>query len=155
MSTNSLNSGTALTGVNSPKRAAQSVLAALNAGKISEALDQFNDQFAYIDYALGLEFVDKLRLREFFHKSRELFPDAVVQVNATFECEDHALVEWTMTYTQTLSHRSLPYQVSVSLRGVSIVHVENGKISHWRDYYDQLASRRNNLGALFTKWTEY
>ena len=67
MDTNSLNSGTGLTRVNSPKWVAQSVLAALNAGKISEALDQFNDQFAYIDYALGLEFVDKLRLRAFFH----------------------------------------------------------------------------------------
>ena len=138
MDTNSLNSGTALTRVNSPKWAAQSVLAALNAGKISEALDQFNDQFAYIDYALGLEFVDKLRLTEFFRKSRELFPDTVVQVNATFECEDHALVEWTLTSTQIIGlYRT---RCQFSLRGVSIVHVENGKISQWRDYYDQLVS---------------
>jgi ketosteroid isomerase-like protein len=136
-----------------PKRAAQSVLAALNAEKISEALDQFKGQFEYIDYAPGLEFVDKLRLTEFFQKSRELFPDTVVQVNVTFECEDHALVEWTLTSTQTIDlYRT---RCQFSLRGVSIAHVENGKISHWHDYYDQLASRRNNLGALFTEWTEY
>lgn len=153
MDTNSLNSGTAVTRMSSSKWAAQSVLAALNAGKISEALDQFNGQFEYIDYALGLEFADKPRLREFFYKSRELFPDALVQVNATFECEGHALVEWTLTSTQTIGlYRT---RCQFSLRGVSIVHVENGKISHWRDYYDQLSSRRNNLGALFTEWTEY
>jgi hypothetical protein len=111
MDANSLDSGTALTRVIGPKRAAQSVLAALNAGKISEALDQFKGQFEYIDYAPGLEFVDKLRLTEFFQKSRELFPDTVVQVNVTFECEDHALVEWTLTSNS--DHRPLPYQVSV------------------------------------------
>ena len=130
MDTNSLNSGTALNGLNTPKRAAQSVLAALNAAKISEALDQFDDHFTYTDHALGLEFADKLRLTEFFRKSRELFPDTVVQVTARFECENHAVIEWKLSSTQTLSYRPLQCRAPISLQGVSVVQVENGKISH-------------------------
>jgi hypothetical protein len=61
------------------------VLTALNEGKISEAVDRFNDHFTFTDHALGLEFIDKERLTDFFQKSRELFPDPVVEAEATFE----------------------------------------------------------------------
>ena len=52
----------------------QSMLAALSEGKIPEVVDHFDDVFTFNDYALALEFTDKGRLSEFFHKSRELFP---------------------------------------------------------------------------------
>ena len=58
-----------------PTRALLSVLAALNEGKFSKAVDQFEDHFKFTDHALGLEFLDKRRLVEFIHKSPELFPD--------------------------------------------------------------------------------
>lgn len=40
---------------------------------ISEVADQFDDHFTFIDHALDIEFTDKNRLIELFHKSRELF----------------------------------------------------------------------------------
>jgi SnoaL-like domain len=132
-----------------------SVLAALNAGKISRAGDQFDEHFKFTDHALGLEFVDKRRLIEFFHKSRELFPDAMVEADATFEYGDHATVEWKLRSTQILSYGSLRRQVSIFLRGATIVHVDNGRIRQWCDTKTRLATRPTSLAAFFTEWTEY
>lgn len=70
-----------------------SVLAALNEGKVSKAMDRFDDHFTFIDHSLGLEFTDKKRLIEFFRKSRELFLDTAVRNDAIFECGDNVIVE--------------------------------------------------------------
>jgi len=78
-----MNPDTASIGVSAPKRILQSVLAALNEGKISKAVDQFDDHFTFTDYALDLEFTDKGRLVEFFQKTRVLFPDTVVEIDST------------------------------------------------------------------------
>src|SRR5215472_9832406 len=94
---------TALNAVSARKPILQSVLAALNEGKISQAVDQFDDHFTFTDHALDLEFTDKGRLIEFFQKTRELFPDTVVEVDSTFQCGDHVLAEWKLTATQTVS----------------------------------------------------
>ena len=58
MRTNNINRDAALIGVSSPKQVTLLVLAALNAGKISRAVDQFDEHFKFTDHALGLEFVE-------------------------------------------------------------------------------------------------
>src|SRR5215467_13625583 len=103
MHTTDMNPDTTSIGVSAPKRILQSVLAALNEGKIAKAVDQFDDRFSFSDHALDLEFTDKGRLVEFFQKTRELFPDTVVEVDSTFQCGDHVLAEWKLTATQTVS----------------------------------------------------
>ena len=40
------------------------------------------------------------------------------------------------------------------MRGISVVQIENGKISQWSDYYDQLKSRRYGVANWFTEWNE-
>jgi steroid delta-isomerase-like uncharacterized protein len=150
----SIQSDTAVTAVSTPKYTLQSVLTALNHGKISEAVDQFDDDFTFNDQALGLEFTDKRRLSEFFQKSRELFPDTVVEVFSSFESGDHVIAEWKLTATQTMSYW-IQLQVPISLPGVSIAEIENGRITHWSDYYDEKTSRRVTLASLFTDWIEY
>src|SRR5215468_9026911 len=62
MHTTDMNPDTASIGVSAPKRILQSVLAALNEGKIAKAVDQFDDRFSFSDHALDLEFTDKGRL---------------------------------------------------------------------------------------------
>lgn len=131
----------------------QSVLTALNNGKISEAVDHFNDDFTFNDQALRLEFTDKGHLTEFLQKSRELFPDTVVEVTATFESGDHVIAEWKLTATETVSYW-VEILVPVSLSGVSIARIENGRITHWSDYYDEKTSRRVTLASFFTDWIE-
>ena len=133
----------------------QSVLAALNQRNISTAVDQFADDFAFNDYALDLRFTDKGRLTEFFRKACELFPDTVVELVSTFECGDYAIAEWKLTATQTESFGSRSYRFPMVLRGSTIVQIENGRVAHWSDYYDQLRSRRGPLKAFFEEWIEY
>jgi hypothetical protein len=58
MRTNNINRDAALIGVSSPKQVTLLALAALNAGKISRAVDQFDEHFKFTDHALGLEFVE-------------------------------------------------------------------------------------------------
>jgi hypothetical protein len=91
MSTGSVNADAALIGVSTPAHILESILAALNRGKLSVATDQFDDHFTFEDHALDIEFTDKERLIEFFHKSREFFPDSAVEVDSTFACGDHAI----------------------------------------------------------------
>jgi ketosteroid isomerase-like protein len=134
----------------------QSVLAALNEGKISEAVDQFDERFTFTDHALDLKFTDKGRLIEFFQKTRELFPDTVLEVDSTFQCGNHAVAEWKLTATtQTLPYGSKRFRFPISLRGTSIVRTENGRITVWSDYYDKNRSWRFSLAAFFTEWIEY
>ena len=133
----------------------QTALAALNQRNISKAIDQFADDFAFNDYALDLHFTDKGRLTEFFQKACELFPDTVVELVSTFECGDYAIAEWELTATQTESFGSRSYRFPIVLRGSTIVQIENGRVTHWSDYYDQLTSRRGPLKAFFEEWIEY
>ena len=79
----------------------------------------------------------------------------MVEADGTFEYGDHAIVEWKLASNQILSYGSLQRRVPISLRGATIVHVENGRIRQWSEYYDQLASRRTSLAAFFTEWIEY
>jgi len=155
MMSTSLNPNIALKGISTPQWILQSALAALSEGRISEVLDQFDDHFIFTDHALVLEFTDKGRLTEFLHKSRELFPDTVVEVVSIFECGDHAIAEWNLTATQSVPYGSIYLRLPISLRGTSVVHVKNGRITEWSDYYDQNTSRRVSLAAFFTEWIEH
>ena len=131
------------------------VLTDLKNGKIDEAIAGFAEEFRFKDQGIGLEFKDKERLAEFFHKTRELYPDSVLLTDTIFVSEDHVITEWTLQATLTEPfYGQLTRKVRVSLRGVSIVRTENGKITDWSDYYDGLTSRRTALASYFTEWVE-
>ena len=131
------------------------VLTDLKNGKIDEAIAGFAEEFRFNDHGIGLEFKDKERLAEFFHKTRELYPDSVLLTDTIFVSEDHVITEWTLQATLTEPfYGQLTRKVRVSLRGVSIVRTENGKITDWSDYYDGLTSRRTALASYFTEWVE-
>jgi hypothetical protein len=137
---------------NAPRHVLEAVLTALAGGRISEAVEPFNDTFAFSDRALGLEFVDKGRLAEFFSKSRELFPDNVLEVICIHECGDEVIAEWHITGAETVHYGGpLRLLLPISVRGVSIVRIDNGKITRWSDVYDHVASRRNALAVYFTE----
>ena len=138
MNITNVNPTIAWIGVSAPKRILQSALAALNEGKISEAVDQFDDDFTFTDHALDLEFTTKECLIEFFQKSRELFPDTVVKVDSTLQCGDHAVAEWKLTATQTVPGSGpTHFRFPISLRGTSIVRTENGRITFWSTQTDR------------------
>ena len=132
-----------------------SVFTALNQRDIAKAIDQFDGDFAFNDYALDLEFTDKDRMIEFFQKSFELFPDTAVELLSTFEYGDYAFAEWKLTATHTESFGSLAYRFPIVLRGSTVVQTRSGRVVRWSDYYDQLKSRRGRLGAFFEEWIDY
>jgi steroid delta-isomerase-like uncharacterized protein len=139
-----------------PDRILQAALAAWNQDKFVEVVDQFNDQFIFTDYALGLEFKDKGRLTEFLAKICELFPDSERRDNTIFSSGDRVITEWTLTATKTepffLDGRLR--KVPISARGISVVQIKNGKISQWSDYYDELKAGRYSVASWFTEWIE-
>ena len=128
-------------------RTLRSALAALNEGRVSEVVERFADRFTFSDRALTLEFTDKLRLTEFFQKSRELFPETALEIVSLFEERDLAIAQWKLSATQIVPHGSISYRFPILLFGATIMRVENGRIVEWSDYYDQSSSRRMSLGA--------
>jgi steroid delta-isomerase-like uncharacterized protein len=140
----------------SPRSLLQFALAALNDRRISEVVGEFSESFKFSDHGLTLEMTDKMRLTEFFEKSRELFPDAALEVMSVIDSRDQAVAEWKLTATQTVPFfGNTNYCVPISARGVTVVRAEQGKIVEWSDYYDQSSSRRMSLAAHFTEWIEY
>src|SRR5260370_28617975 len=142
-----MSTDTVLTDVKSPQGILLSIVAALNGGKIPEAVDAFNDEFTFNDHALGLAFTDKTRLTEFFQKSRELFPDTVVTVTSTFESRNHTIAQWKLAETQPLPYGSgsMYFRRPFSLIGVSVVQIKDARIIRLSDYYYIATSRRTPL----------
>ena len=143
-----------LSGVGAPQRIVQSVLEALSQGRISQAVDQFDGDLTFNDHALGLDFSDKGRLTEFFEKCREFFPDTAVKVNSIFECGDRVVAEWALNATETVPFGPTQLRKPISVRGTSIVQIQNGRVTRWSDYYDSIASRRFKVAAFFEEWVE-
>ena len=131
------------------------VLTHLNNGEVDDAVTRFAKEFRFKDHGIGLEFKDKERLREFFQKTRELYPGSFLQTDSIFVSGDHVITEWTFQATLTEPfYGGLSRKVRVSFHGTSIVRTDNGKITDWADYYDGLTSRRTALASYFTEWVE-
>ena len=131
------------------------VLTHLKNGEIGDAIDCFAEEFRFKDHGIGLEFSEKERLAEFFQKTRGLYPDSSLQTDTTLASGDYVISEWTLrTALAEHFYGGASRKVTGSVHGVSIVRIENGKITRWSDYYDGLASRRTALASYFTEWVE-
>src|SRR5215831_14681882 len=84
-----------------------SMLADLSDGKTTEFVERFGDDFKFTDHALNLQFREHQQLTEFLEKSRELFPDTVMEVFSVFQSGDAAIAEWKLRATQTVSPGSM------------------------------------------------
>jgi steroid delta-isomerase-like uncharacterized protein len=132
------------------------VLERLRNGKIEDAIACFAEEFSFKDHGVDLEFKNKERLAEFFGKARELYPDSLLQTDAFFVSGDHVIMEWTLqaNVTEPCYYAGVSLTFPVSVHGVSIVLIDNGKVADWSDYYDKLTSRRAALASYFTEWME-
>jgi steroid delta-isomerase-like uncharacterized protein len=138
-----------------PDRILCAFLAAWWHGNVVEAADQFGDRFTFTDYAIGLEFKDKEGLTEFLPKAREFSPDSQRIDNTICSGEDGVISEWTLTATASEPFLGgLIRSVPIRVQGISVVQMQNGKITRWSDYYDQLTARRYGLASWFAAWTE-
>jgi len=83
----------------------KSMLTSLSEGRIADFVAGFQSSFEFTDHALNLQFKEHQQLTEFLEKSRELFPDTVMEVVSVFQSGDAAIAEWKLTATQTVSGR--------------------------------------------------
>ena len=140
----------------SPEKVVSEVLKHLNQEQIEDAAGCFAADVRYQDHGIGLEFKDKERLTEFFRKTRELYPDYFLKADQTFVSGDHVITQWTLQVTITEPfYGGLSRNLPLSLPGVSIVRIDDGKIADWADYYDGLTSRRTVLATHFKEWGDY
>jgi steroid delta-isomerase-like uncharacterized protein len=132
------------------------VLEHLRSGKIEDAIACFAEEFSFKDHGVDLEFKNKERLAEFFRKVRELYPDSLLQIDAIFVSGDRVITEWTLqaNVTEPCYYAGVSPTFPVSVHGVSIVLIDNGKVADWSDYYDKPTARRAALASCFTEWVE-
>ena len=69
------------------------VLTQLNSGEVDDAVTRFAEECRFKDHGIGLEFKDKERLREFFQKTRELYPHSFLQTDTILVSGDHVIAE--------------------------------------------------------------
>jgi hypothetical protein len=80
----------------------------------------------------------------------------LLQIKTIFVSSDRALTEWTLQATLIEpAFGNCRWKIPLSLRGVSVLRTENGRITSWSDYYDGLICRRTALASYFTEWVEY
>jgi hypothetical protein len=79
-----------------------------------------------------------------------------VQADQTFVSGEHVITQWTLQVTVSEPfYAGFTRRIPVSIAGVSIVRIDDGKIADWADYYDGLTARRAALAEYFTEWIEY
>ena len=145
-----------LIGTEAREGVALNVLERLRNGRIEDAIGCFAEEFSFKDHGVDLEFKNKECLAEFFRKARELYPDSLLQIDAIFVSGDRVIAEWTLqaNVTEPGYYAGVSLTFPVSVHGVSIVLIDNGKVADWSDYYDKLTSRRAALASYFTEWVE-
>ena len=145
-----------LVGIEALEGVVLTVLEHLSNEKIENAIACFAEEFTFKDHGIDLEFKNKERLAEFFRTLRELYPDSLLQTDAIFVSYDRVVTEWTLkaNVTERGYYAGVSLTFPVSVHGVSIVQIDNGKVADWSDYYDKLTSRRSALASYFTEWVE-
>ena len=145
-----------LVGMETREGVVLAVLEHLRNGKIDDAIACFAEEFRFKDHGVDLEFTNKERLAEFFRKARELCPDSLLQTDAIFVSGDRVITQWTLqaNITEPCYYAGASLTFPVSVHGVSIVLIDNGKVADWSDHYDKLTARRSALASYFTEWVE-
>lgn len=108
----------------------------------SQDVDKFTSFYAddcvWEDVALGLVNRGKKEVKAYFKTMFVAVPDLRFEVQSVFVEGDWGVCEWLMTGTQAGDFPGLPSAVgkSFSVRGVSVIQLQNGKISRNSDYWN-------------------
>jgi steroid delta-isomerase-like uncharacterized protein len=107
---------------------------------IDRLLQLFDDNCLYEDVPTGAVNASKDALRAFAQFFLSVAPDFKIELSRRFETDEWAAGEWTMSGTQKGDMPNLPATgKSFSIRGTTIIEIENGKIRRCCDYWDMAA----------------
>ena len=123
---------------------AEKWIAAWNSHNPDKMLVLFTDDVFYEDVAFGEVSHGSAELRKFFLSEIEGVPDLELKLERASIHGNHGTIEWTFSGTDKGVYKT---GKKFSVRGVSVVDMRDGKISHNVDYYDAATIMRQ-VGAL-------
>ncbi len=107
---------------------------------VDNVLRLFTDNCVYEDVPTGAVNRGKDALRAFAEFFFSVAPDFKVDISKHFEADNWAAGEWTMSGTQMGDMPNLPATGKpFSIRGATILELEQGKIQRCTDYWDMAA----------------
>lgn len=110
---------------------------------IDRVLQLFTENCVYEDVPTGAVNTGKDALRLFAQFFLSVAPDFHVELSTRFVSDKWAVGEWTMSGTQKGDMPNLPATSErFSIRGASVLELENGKIRRCSDYWDMAAFLR-------------
>jgi steroid delta-isomerase-like uncharacterized protein len=126
-----------------PLETAQAAFAAWNANDLSKAAGFYRPDIVLVSPDSG-EVKGREQAAERDRTFREAFPDAKMEIAASHESGDTAILEWVFRGTNTgplplPSGETLPATgKEVSVRGTDILTIEGGAVASLHSYYDQV-----------------
>jgi steroid delta-isomerase-like uncharacterized protein len=110
---------------------------------VQQVLRLFTNDCTYEDVPTGAVNTGKDALRKFAEFFLSMAPDLKVELSRQFESDRWAAGEWIMSGTQKGDMPNLPATgKSFSIRGATIIELEDGKIRRCSDYWDMQAFLR-------------
>jgi steroid delta-isomerase-like uncharacterized protein len=111
-------------------------------------LSLFTDDCVYEDLPMGVLTHGKAELEQFYHMTRNAFPDFKIELTSHFVAGNRAGAEWIMTGTHKGDLPGLPASnKQVSLRVASAFELQDNKLKRCSDYFD-MATALKQLGFL-------
>ena len=127
---------------------AEEYAAAWSARNVQIILSFFTEDCVYEDVALGAVNTGKQELEAFLRATFAAIPDFHIEPKGTFAAGPQAASEWVMSGTQRGPFPGIPAtNKRFSVRGASIMEMEEGKIRRNTDYWS-LAALLQQVGVL-------
>jgi steroid delta-isomerase-like uncharacterized protein len=115
---------------------------------VERVISVFTDECIYEDVPLSVVNHGKDELRAFAQQVFDAFPDLRIEPTAQVASDDWALLEWIMSGTHQGDLPGMPATAKrFSVRGATVLQLENGQISRNSDYWD-MATLRTQLGLM-------
>jgi steroid delta-isomerase-like uncharacterized protein len=115
---------------------------------VDRVISVFTDECIYEDVPLSVVNHGKDELRAFAQQVFDAFPDLKIEPTAQVASDDWALLEWIMSGTHQGDLPGMPATAKrFSVRGATVLQLENGQISRNSDYWD-MATLRTQLGLM-------
>jgi steroid delta-isomerase-like uncharacterized protein len=123
---------------------AQSWIEGWNSHDVNKLAAAFTDDVMYEDVPYGEVNHGTAELKKFATSELEAVPDLKLELVRSSIQGNQGAIEWMFTGTDKGIYKT---GKKFTVRGVSLIHVKNGKISSSRDYYDA-ASIMKDVGVL-------
>lgn len=118
---------------------AESFISTLNRQNYDQFTDLFSENATYEEVCSGRFYTGKTEIKNYIVGTINGIPDTKFELISVTADEKHAAVEWIWVGTNSVGWPQMNIPAtnkSIKLKGISIMKIENGKITANRDYWD-------------------